>query len=210
MKKLSLKNINLKKFNFKLFKKLPAQEKRITVSTMVTLLRVILAPFIVVSMAYQLWGTAFLLFVIAALTDTIDGNIARWFNQKTFLGACLDPVADKVLLVSCFATLAFVQSPLPEFGIPTWFVLLVLVKDLIIIGGALIIFRIKGHLNVQPSWLGKVTTMAQIAFIIWLFACYFFKWMPVKTYYSMLGLVSVLAIASLVQYIQMGLAQLRK
>jgi len=205
MSKISLKKLNLKKLSLKLFQKLPPEEKRLTVSTWFTLARIILSPCIVVAMIYNKWGIAFFLFVIAALTDTIDGNIARWCNEKTFLGACLDPIADKILLISCFTTLAFIQSPL--FSVPLWFVLLVLVKDMIIIFGGLLIYLYRGHLEVHPTILGKATTFAQICFIIWLFACYFFKWMPIKTYYTMLSVVSLLAILSLVQYIKIGFFQ---
>ncbi len=190
------------KLNIHFFKKLPAHQKRMTISTMFTLIRIALVPFIVGAMILQHWGVAFVWFVIAALTDIIDGNVARWWNEKTFLGACLDVVADKLLILSCFFTLAFVQSPL--FSIPLWFVLLVLCKELIVIVGALIILLINGHLNVSPTWLGKITTVIQICFIIWLFACYFFHWLPIKTYYSMLGLVLCFVFASLFQYIRIG------
>ncbi|MFC1842169.1 CDP-alcohol phosphatidyltransferase family protein [Candidatus Dependentiae bacterium] len=208
LKKININKMNLKKFSLKLLKGLPEEEKRITWPTIFTLVRIILAPFIVGAMVTQHWGVAFWLFLIASLTDVIDGNLARWFNQKTFLGACLDPIADKVLLISCFATLAFVQSPL--FSIPTWFVLLVLIKDSIVLFGALIIFISKGHLDVRPTILGKLTTFSQVLFITWLFSCYFFKWLPMKTYCTMLTIVSFLVIASLFQYVKVGLKQVAK
>jgi len=207
MKKPNFKKLNLRKLSFKLFQNLPAHEMRITLPTLFTLARIILAPLIVLAMVYQRWGVAFFLFLSASVTDIIDGNLARLFDQKTFLGACLDPIADKILMISCFATLAFCQSPL--FGIPTWFVLLVVVKDAIIVFGGLAIFLIKGHLHVNPTTLGKLTTFVQTCFIVWLFACYFFKWLPIKTYYTMLTMLSLLVIASLVQYLKMGLTQLR-
>lgn len=199
--------INFKKFNLKLLKTLPDSEKRITLSTIVTLVRIILVPFIVWSMVAQHWGAAFWLFVIAAFTDVLDGNIARWFNQKTFLGACLDPIADKILLISCFVTLAFAQSPL--FGIPIWFVLLVLIKDLIVVIGSTALFVVKKHLDVAPTVLGKLTTFVQVCFITWLFACYFFCWLPIKTYAFMLVAVSMFVIVTLIQYIKLGLQQLK-
>lgn len=194
-----------KKFSFRFYKELPAHEKRITFSTVLTSIRILLVPFIIAAMVAQRWGLAFKLFIAAMVTDFFDGNTARWFNQKTFLGACLDPIADKLLLVSCFATLAFVQSPL--FSIPRWFVLTVLVKELLLIGGALYILLTKEHLEVRPTWLGKITTVVQMLFIVWLFACYFFHWMPIKTYWTMLGLLLILVIMSLVQYVRIGLRQ---
>lgn len=193
----------LKRFNLRIFKRLPAAEKKITVSTMLTFVRILLTPFIVYSMIAGYWGAAFIMFVTAAVTDVLDGSIARLLNQKTFLGACLDPLADKLLLLSCFMTLAFVETPL--FSIPTWFVWLVLSKELLQWFGALFIYTIKGHLEVRPTILGKLTTVVQVTFIIWLFACYFFQWVPVKTYWAMLSLMIVMVCMSFVQYARMGI-----
>ncbi|MGB8367495.1 MAG: CDP-alcohol phosphatidyltransferase family protein [Candidatus Babeliales bacterium] len=198
-----MKKINLRKFNLHLFHHLSAQEKRITIATLFTLTRLLLTPFIVVSMVESYWGIAFLLFLVAALTDVIDGSLARLCNQKTFLGACLDPISDKLLLLSCFATLAFIDTPL--FAIPRWFVLLVLGKEILQVGGAIVLYNVKGHLDVRPTLLGKLTMVAQVCFIIWLFACYFFHWVPLKTYYTMLGILLMLVFVSLVQYVAIGM-----
>lgn len=197
----------MKKFSFHIFKKLPAREKKITVSTSLTILRFILIPFIVLTMIMQAWHIAFTLFVIAAITDVLDGWIARRFNQHTFLGAALDPLADKLLVLAVFATLAFVQSPL--FMIPRWFVVLVLLKEMVQIVGAIIIFSIKGHLTIAPTFLGKITMVAQTIFIMWLFSCYFFAWVPIKTYYAMLAGVLSLVILSFLDYVRIGLMQAR-
>jgi len=204
---IGIKN-DVAKLTARLFHNLPPEEKRITVSTLFTLTRIVLTPCIVIAMVMHQWGVAFWLFLIAAFTDVADGNIARLFNQKTFLGACLDPIADKFLLISCFATLAFVQSPL--FSIPLWFVLLVLCKELVIVVGSFSIYIARGHLEVQPTILGKITTFVQVLFIIWLFACYFFHWLPIKTYATMLGVLFFLIVFSLVQYVRLGLAQWRR
>lgn len=202
-----MSKVAVKKITARLFKNLPSSETRMTLSTLLTIGRIVLTPFVVGAMILGRWDVAFWLFVVASLFDVLDGNIARWLNQKTFLGACLDPIADKILLVSCFATLAFVQSPL--FTIPRWFVLLVLFKELIVIVGAFVIYFAKGHLVVQPTVLGKATTVAQVCFVIWLFACYFFSWVPVRTYYTALGILFVLIVLSLFQYIRLGLTQWR-
>ena len=76
----------MKKFSFSLLKKLPAHEKKITFSTVLTLIRFALIPFIVIAMILQMWHVAFLLFIVAGITDVLDGWSARWFNQRTFLG----------------------------------------------------------------------------------------------------------------------------
>ena len=161
-------------------------------------MRLFLVPCIVVTMVEQQWGISFYLFLVAACTDLIDGALARWWNVKTFLGACLDALADKLLLLSCFTTLAFINSPL--FSIPRWFVSLVLMKELVMIVGSCLVYRLKGFLEIRPTVLGKMTTFVQICFIIWLFSCYFFNWMPVKTYFFMLGLLSILSGACLMHY----------
>ncbi len=121
----------LPKLNFHFFKELPAHEKRLTLPTMLTIARIVLVPFIIGAMVMQHWGLAFCLFIVSSLTDMLDGTFARLLDQQTFLGACLDPIADKLLLLSVFTALAFVQSPL--FSIPLWFVILVLIRELIIV-----------------------------------------------------------------------------
>jgi phosphatidylglycerophosphate synthase len=103
--------------------------------------------------------------------------------------------------------LAFVQSPL--FVIPKWFVWFVLCKEVLQVTGAAFVYLSKGHIEIRPTKLGKVTAMAQMCFIIWLFACYFFHWVPIKTYYTMLGLLLILITVSLVQYALIGIRFLR-
>jgi len=183
---------------FKKFLARYARERAITISTMFTIARIVLTPFIVGAMTYGWWGVAFSLFVSASITDVIDGGLARMLDQRTALGACLDPIADKILLLSCFATLSFVSTPL--FTIPTWFVSFVLAKELLLVGGVVLLYYMRGYVDVYATKLGKMTTLAQVSFIIWLFACYFFHWVPVKTYFVMLSVVTCMLSASLVQY----------
>jgi cardiolipin synthase len=199
-----MKKINFSKINIHLFAQLPDHEKKMTLSSMITMVRIVLVPIIVVAMIKGCWGAAFLLFISAALTDMIDGIVARILDEKTFLGASLDVIADKLLILSCFATLAFVKTPL--FALPPGFVFFVLIKEIIQVGGAFFLYYLAGYLNVQPTLLGKLTMVVHTNFIIWLFACYFFKWLPVKTYYTMLALVICLVSVSLLQYIIIGYA----
>jgi cardiolipin synthase (CMP-forming) len=194
---------SLKKINVGLFYQLPQAQKKLTLSSYITLLRILLSPVIVVMMMHGAWGMACALFISASLTDTLDGTLARLRDEKTFLGACLDPIADKILIVSSFFTLAFFQSPL--FAIPQWFVYVVLLKEVLQISGASILYFYKGYLEVEPTLLGKVTTVAQMGFISWLFACYFFQWVPMKTYYGMLGLLMCLIMVTFAQYVWIGL-----
>lgn len=176
---------------------------RITIPTLFTLARIFLTPVIVYSMVQQFWQQAFYLFLIAAVSDVIDGALARLCNAKTFLGGCLDALADKFLLLSCFATLAFIQTP--HFIIPRWFVIIALLKECILIIGSYIIFKMTGAVEIKPTFLGKATTFLHICFIIWFFFCYFFQWFPIKTYGLVLGILLTLLVTSLIQYISIGL-----
>ena len=194
--------------NKQLLNKLTSEELRLTLPTLLTLLRFVFVPIIVVAMVKDRWGIAFCLFVAAVISDMLDGILARLLNLKTFLGACLDALADKLLILSVFFTLAFTQSPL--FGIPLWFVLLVLLKEFLLIGGAAYIFFSQGSLKIEPTWLGKATMVMQSLFIIWLFSCYFFHWMPERTYYGALGALLMLVSLSLIHYASIGLSLLRK
>lgn len=189
-----------------LLQKIPADQKRLTLSTALTLMRIGLVPLVVVAMIMHWWGIAFGVFVAAAITDMLDGFLARYLHQQTFLGACLDPLADKLLIVSVFATLACISTPF--FTIPYWFVFIVLAKELVQISGGAFLYWLRDELAMQPTWLGKMTMVLQTCFIVWLFACYFFQWMPIKTYYGMLGSLLVCIGATFVQYVRHGYEQL--
>jgi len=184
------------------FPPLPPHEMIITWSTILTIARILLTPCVVVAMVMHQWGWAFVLFITAAITDLLDGALARWRNEQTKLGAYLDPIADKLLLLASFITLACVQSPL--FPIPFWFVMFVIVRELCIVGGIICMYARHQYIEIRPTLLGKMTTVVQVAFIVWLFACYFFNWMPVRTYSVALMLVVALVIASCVQYMTVG------
>lgn len=189
------------------FKKFPEHEKRLTLSTWLTLTRIIMTPFIVYSMVTEEWKNALFLFVCAAITDTLDGNLARWRGERTLLGAWLDPIADKILILSCFFTLAFQNKPL--LHIPYWFFSIIFIREFIVILGVVILYFMRGFMQVKPTMMSKVTTVIQTLFIAWLFACNFFHWLPLKTYFLLLTLVVLLVILSLIQYIRMGIQLLQ-
>src|SRR5438552_3504684 len=147
-----MKKINLSRFTLRIFNHLPDKEKRITIPTLFTISRIAAVPIIVAAMINAQWGMAFFFFVFACFTDLVDGFLARLLNAKTFLGACLDPIADKLLLLSCFSTLAFIKTPL--FSVSPVFVFFVIGKELLQLAGAFLIYWLRGHLNVQPTLLG--------------------------------------------------------
>lgn len=103
---------------------------------------------------------AFWIFAIAALSDAIDGIIAKQFNQQTTLGGFLDPLADKALLVSAFVVMGV------EGWVSMWIVLMVVFRDLVIVGGAIVFETVTKSLEMEPLLISKVNTLVQIAFIL--------------------------------------------
>ena len=127
------------------------------VANQLTLFRLLGIPLIFISILYGRHGWALALFVAAAVTDAIDGLVARRFNQKTQLGAYLDPIADKLLLSSSFFVLALVHS------IPWWVTIFVLSRDVMIVATSLVVFLATSIRDFPPSVLGKINTAVQVA-----------------------------------------------
>ena len=101
-----------------------------------------------------------LVFITAGITDALDGYIAKRFNASTNLGAILDPLADKALLVSSYLMLSLLEI------IPFWLMIVVVFRDIVIIGGYLIMFLLYGAIKMEPLKISKVNTVSQILFII--------------------------------------------
>lgn len=108
--------------------------------------------------------TAIGVFLVAAVTDALDGFVARKFNQHTKLGRILDPIADKGLLLSALLVLTFGHW---EVKFPLWFLILVIARDIAIVLGCLLLQFLNGDVTVRPSWIGKVATVLQMAAIAW-------------------------------------------
>src|SRR5205085_12486533 len=114
--------------------------------------------------------TAISIFLIAAVSDGLDGYIARRYKQRSSLGVILDPLADKGLLLSEIITLSISNwSEIdPSYGkFPAWFPVLVITRDIVIVVGAAVIQLLIGHVKVKPHWTGKVATVLQMAAIGW-------------------------------------------
>ena len=120
-----------------------------------TMLRLLLLPFILIAMVYRRHETALVLFLAAAATDVIDGTIARRFGQKTELGAYLDPLADKLLLSSAFIAQALIGT------IPWWLTILVLSRDVVILATIVAVILATPTRDFPPSVFGKMNTDVQ-------------------------------------------------
>lgn len=184
------------------------QDKRwLNISNIFTLIRILLSPVIVWQMYCRNWNYAFIFFVIGAVTDLLDGYLARLFDTQTNLGRMLDPIADKIFLVSSFFSLSFISTP--SFHVPAWFVYLLLFREFALLSGCVLLFLIRVNFEAQPIMWGKLATVFQIIFIVWIFSCYFFHWIPVKTYSVSLILLAAYSIFSLLQYIRVGFNYLK-
>ena len=139
-----------------------------TVPNQITLLRLGILPFFLILIAYEHYRYALLILVLAGLSDGIDGLLARRLNQKSAIGAYLDPIADKLLLSSSFVILAM------EKQLAWWLTIMVLSRDIMMLTVAAVIILISGYRPFPPSLLGKATTFFQIVlvFVIVLVASY--------------------------------------
>lgn len=127
-----------------------------TIPNLITVGRFLLVPAVVYALLLGEWGWAFAFFVIAGVSDGVDGFIARHFNQRSKLGAYLDPAADKLLLVTIFIMLGYLGE------LPLWLVILAVSRDALIIA-AVLLSTIMGHpVEMKPLMVSKANTTAQI------------------------------------------------
>jgi cardiolipin synthase len=127
---------------------------------LMTLTRVLLIPVFVILIMNQCFGWALITFALAGITDGIDGLVARITRQRTELGAYLDPIADKLLLLSAFITLSIIEL------LPSWLTVIVITRDLIIFLGFLVMLLIEYRPKIQPSLISKMTTVLQISTVL--------------------------------------------
>ena len=135
-----------------------------TVPNVLTLLRILAIPFFAIAVWYGWLWEALLLFVAAGITDLLDGWIARAFNQKTRLGAFLDPAADKLLMTTAFILMALPKGHL-EHPIPAWVAILGICRDVLISFVVVIAMMKADGTDLRPSMLGKVATGAELVTI---------------------------------------------
>ncbi|HXI69840.1 MAG TPA: CDP-alcohol phosphatidyltransferase family protein [Verrucomicrobiae bacterium] len=145
-----------------------------TTANKVTILRILLIPFFVVELIYYVRSgeethrlAALLSFAVASILDGVDGYIARRYHQISELGKILDPLADKLLLVSGVVTLSFNHGPFLG-QMPLWLTGTIIGRDLLIMIGMVVIQMTAGKVGVRPRFSGKVATVLQMAAVIWI------------------------------------------
>lgn len=175
----------------------------INIPNLLTLLRILITPLFVIFMTKGQYRLSLLVFFLAGVSDGLDGLFARWFNQKTVLGAHLDPVADKLLLISAFVALAVQQI------IPSWLAVVVISRDILIITGIAILHFFNATFSISPSMISKCTTATQLATAFLVLLSF-----EVATVRPMLlpffWFTTILTTASGLHYVVLGIAILNK
>ena len=127
---------------------------------LITLSRIALAPVLILLLKDHEYAMSLVVFIVAGVSDGLDGFIAKRFHLTSRLGAVLDPVADKILLLSAYVMLTFLEH------LPFWLMLTVVFRDLLIVGGYLVYTSMVGSVQMRPSHLSKLNTFVQIALVI--------------------------------------------
>jgi cardiolipin synthase len=178
----------------------------LTAANQLTILRMLLIPAFVILLLYGHQGWSLVTFMIAGLTDLLDGLIARLTGEKTTLGAWLDPLADKLLLVSMFVVLT-----LPGLGLanqlPVWFTILVISRDIAIVGTVAVVNLAIGRRTFRPSIFGKIATATYIMTgVVTLYFNYLGRKTPIVEafVYASLAITIVSAFHYLLQVLRIG------
>ncbi len=145
-----------------------------TTANKITILRILLIPFFVVEIIYYArtgnpacWLAGMLSFAIAAILDGVDGYVARRYHQWSELGTILDPIADKLLLVSAIIVLSFNHTPRLA-TIPLWLTGTIIGRDLLICLGVIVVRFVVGKVTVRPRLTGKIATVLQMTLVLWI------------------------------------------
>jgi len=163
---------------------------------LITIARILLVPVVVWAIASNEMQVAFVLFLLAGVSDAVDGFLAKRFHMTSELGAYLDPLADKVLIVSIYIALGITQA------IPRWIVILVVSRDILIVGGIMFAALLGKPMRVKPVLVSKLNTAAQIVFACLVLAALAFGFTAEPTERVIMGIVAVLTLASIGFYVR--------
>lgn len=136
------------------------------IANKITIFRILLTPLFITFILYSKWDLALLVFFMAAISDAVDGYVAREFSQRTELGRILDPIADKLLILSAYICFSVTPNLPIHLRLPVYVPIIIISRDAIIVLGVLITFFVKKELEIKPTMIGKVTTFFQMATVI--------------------------------------------
>jgi len=167
-----------------------------SIPNLITLGRILLVPIVVWAISSGAMWIAFVLFVVAGVSDAVDGYLAKRFNMTSELGAYLDPLADKVLIVSIYVSLGINNV------IPAWLVILVVSRDIMIVGAVMLSWLIGSPVKVKPLLVSKLNTVAQIVFACVVLGSLGFNIEAHKLTIVLMGLVAALTLLSIAAYLR--------
>jgi len=168
----------------------------VSIPNLITLGRILLVPVVVWAIASGAMWIAFVLFLGAGISDAVDGFLAKRFGMTSELGSYLDPLADKALIVSIYLTLGINNF------IPRWLVILVVSRDIMIVGAFLLSWLVGSPLKVKPLLVSKLNTAAQIVFACVVLGSLGFHIEADKLTFALMGLVTVLTLLSVAAYVR--------
>ena len=166
-----------------------------SIPNIITLGRILLVPIIVWAIASSEMEIAFAIFFIAGVSDAVDGFLAKRFNMASELGALLDPLADKALLVSIYVALGIWGA------VPHWIVILVVSRDIMIVSAVIVSWLFGKPVPMKPLMVSKLNTAAQVAFAALVMAALGFRFNPVPYDQILMGLVTVFTLVSVSLYL---------
>ena len=165
------------------------------IPNIITLGRILAVPFIVWAIASNQMEIAFAIFIIAGVSDAVDGFLAKRFNMSSELGALLDPVADKALLVSIYMALGIWGA------IPRWIVILVVSRDIMIVGAVIVSWLYGKPIPMKPLMVSKLNTVAQVAFAALILASLGFGFDSAPYDLVLMALVTIFTLLSVSFYL---------
>src|SRR5687767_13376141 len=161
----------------------------LSIPNLITLGRILLVPVVVWAIAVGEMRLAFILFLVAGLSDLVDGFLAKRFGMATELGAYLDPLADKAMIVSIYVVLAIVGA------IPLWLVILVVSRDIMIVSAVILSWVIDKPVELKPLAVSKLNTVAQILLALVVLASLAFGFAAGTVIWGLMALVTILTLA---------------
>ena len=167
----------------------------LSIPNIITLGRILLVPVIIWAIASNQMEIAFALFVVAGISDAVDGFLAKRFNMASELGALLDPLADKALLVSIYVALGIWGA------VPRWIVILVVSRDVMIVGAVLVSWLFGRPMPMKPLMVSKLNTVAQVAFAALVLASLGFRFESSPYDMILMGFVTIFTLLSVAFYL---------
>jgi cardiolipin synthase (CMP-forming) len=169
--------------------------RKLSIPNLITLGRILLVPVLVWAIASGEMRIAFVLFLAAGVSDAVDGFLAKRFGMATALGAYLDPLADKAMLVSIYVALAVIGA------IPLWLVILVVSRDIMIVSAVILSWLVDRPVPLKPLLVSKLNTVAQIVLALLVIAALGFDFDAQLAIVGLMALVAVLTLLSVAFYV---------